>query len=351
MIDRTDHNRLAALRSAAFISMRVAETEAFEARASGKAPPRKPKRNVQPPAQEAQHMQTAPSEAATTQVDMVIAGSPSAIDIPPMPATKTKVDLVATGTSPSSLLDVIIHAGSDPSFDVEKFRALITIQREEQDRQDTRADRLAELEAEAAFDATLSDVQGKIRRIAANQHNIQTKSNYADYAALDRVLRPVYVAAGFSLSFDEEDSPKPDHIRVVCWVTHVAPGSKRSHKRKYHADMPADGKGAKGGDVMTKTHATGSAFTYGKRYVAGNIFNIAIGRDDDGNAATPQAKQETTPPGTISAAQAAEIRKLLEERSVAPRAFLQFIRLPSIEHIGIEHFDRAVTKIKSFGAR
>jgi hypothetical protein len=50
--------------------------------------------------------------------------------------------------------------------------------------------------------------------------------------------------------------------------------------------MPADGKGAKGGDVMTKTHAIGAAVTYGKRYLLGMIFNIAVGGDvdDDGNS-------------------------------------------------------------------
>jgi hypothetical protein len=48
--------------------------------------------------------------------------------------------------------------------------------------------------------------------------------------------------------------------------------------------MPSDGKGAKGGDVMTKTHATGAAESYGMRYLLKMIFNIAIGEEDnDGN--------------------------------------------------------------------
>jgi hypothetical protein len=48
--------------------------------------------------------------------------------------------------------------------------------------------------------------------------------------------------------------------------------------------MPSDGKGAKGGDVMTKTHATGAASQYGMRYLLKMIFNVAIGEDDnDGN--------------------------------------------------------------------
>ena len=50
--------------------------------------------------------------------------------------------------------------------------------------------------------------------------------------------------------------------------------------------MPSDGKGAKGGDVMTKTHATGAAMSYGMRYLLKFIFNVAVGEDDtDGNGA------------------------------------------------------------------
>jgi hypothetical protein len=52
--------------------------------------------------------------------------------------------------------------------------------------------------------------------------------------------------------------------------------------------MPSDGKGAKGGDVMTKTHATGAAMSYGARYLLKFIFNIAVGEEDsDGNVPTP----------------------------------------------------------------
>ena len=75
--------------------------------------------------------------------------------------------------------------------------------------------------------------------------------------------------------------PYPDHVRVVCYVGHVG-----GHSRAYHVDMPADGKGAKGGDVMTKTHAVGAGMSYGMRYLLKMIFNIAIGEDDDdGNGA------------------------------------------------------------------
>jgi hypothetical protein len=59
--------------------------------------------------------------------------------------------------------------------------------------------------------------------------------------------------------------------------------------RRYQIDMPIDTKGARGGDVMTRTHATGSAYTYGKRYLLIGMFNLAIDDDDDGNVAGRRA--------------------------------------------------------------
>lgn len=68
-------------------------------------------------------------------------------------------------------------------------------------------------------------------------------------------------------------------VRVLCYVAHA-----QGHSRTYHIDMPADGKGAKGGDVMTKTHAVGAGASYGMRYLLKMIFNVAVGEDDaDGN--------------------------------------------------------------------
>jgi hypothetical protein len=54
-------------------------------------------------------------------------------------------------------------------------------------------------------------------------------------------------------------------VRVVCYV------AAHGHERKHHIDLPADGKGAKGGDVMTKTHATMSAITYGRTLALNNV--------------------------------------------------------------------------------
>ncbi|MCC6887242.1 MAG: ERF family protein [Hyphomicrobiales bacterium] len=99
-------------------------------------------------------------------------------------------------------------------------------------------------------------------------------------------MRPIYTKHGFNLSYNTDLAKQKNHISVICRVGH-----RCGAFRIYEIEMPADGKGAKGGDAMTKTHATGSAVTYGKRYLLGMIFNIAIGEpDDDGNAAVQTDK-------------------------------------------------------------
>lgn len=187
-------------------------------------------------------------------------------------------DLVA----PESGSAMFERWAKDPAVDVEKFERFMTMWERERARQ-----------SEAAFDAAMNAAQKAIKPVAADSRNNQTNSDYASYEALDTKIRPVYTEHGFGLSFDTGDAPRENEVRVLCYVT------RGGHKRTYKIDMPADGKGAKGGDVMTRTHATGAAVTYGKRYLLAMIFNIAIGeKDDDGNKAgrTVQRKDIPTPP-------------------------------------------------------
>ncbi len=185
-----------------------------------------------------------------------------------------------TEPAATSILSVIERAARSADVDVDKMERLFALQ-----------ERFLAKEAETAFNAAMSRVQSKIGRVAANQRNDQTRSRYADYAAIDRECRPVYVDEGFSVSFGTEDSPKPEHIRVMAYVSHQA-----GHTRMYHVDMPADGKGAKGGDVMTKTHAAGSATAYGMRYLLKMIWNIAIGEDDTDGNTEPQRREAPQAP-------------------------------------------------------
>jgi hypothetical protein len=192
----------------------------------------------------------------------------------------------------ASLMEVISKAASDPSVDIDKMERLIAMH-----------ERIQAQQAEVAFNVAMNAAQAEMRPIAANASNPQTCSRYATFDKLDRALRPIYTEHGFSLSFDEGESPKAEHVRVLCYVSHTG-----GHTRTYHCDMPADGKGAKGGDVMTKTHAAGAAKSYGARYLEKGIFNVAVGEeDDDGNAGPVKVA-----PALASDADVAKIIQLCE---------------------------------------
>lgn len=225
-----------------------------------------------------------------------------------------------------TIMQVIANAAADPNTDVDKMERLLAMK----ERMDART-------AETAFNTALNACQSEVGHIAADANNPQTRSAYATYAKLDRVLRPIYTRNGFSLSFDEGDSPKAQHVRVLCHVSHSA-----GHTRTYHKDMPADGKGAKGGDVMTLTHASGAAQSYGMRYLLKGIFNIAIGEEDrDGNDDGER----------ISEKQVADLEALISENGGNKPRLLSYLKINSLEDIAAKNYDTVVKEVRALAAQ
>ncbi|MGA9854294.1 MAG: ERF family protein [Gammaproteobacteria bacterium] len=223
----------------------------------------------------------------------------------------------------NSILSLIAKAASDPNVDVAKMDKLLDMQ-----------ERLLTKNSEGAFSVAMNRAQEQMGRISTDASNPQTHSKYVTYGKLDKVLRPIYTGAGFSLSFGTQDCPLPEHVRVICYVSHVG-----GCTRIYQHDVPCDGKGAKGNDVMTKTHAGGAAIAYGKRYLLSMIFNIAIGEDTDGNP----------PPATlprISEKQAADLEALITEAGANKAAFLKYIKVARIEDIAAQAYSNAVAALE-----
>jgi hypothetical protein len=224
-------------------------------------------------------------------------------------------------SEPSAIIQMIERAARDPAVDIDKMQRLLDMK----EKMELRV-------AEQAFNDAMRIAQEKMRPIATDSDNSQTKSKYASYAALDRAVRKIYTDAGFSLSFDAGEGAPSDTVRVVCFV------SCAGYTRQYHVDMPADGKGAKGGDVMTKTHAAGSAFTYGQRYLLKLIFNLAIGADDDGNKAGAVL---------INEKQVTELIELADEIGVDKIKFCRYFKIESLAELPLFKFNDAVAAMES----
>lgn len=223
----------------------------------------------------------------------------------------------------AALVQMIERAARDESVNVDKMRELLAIRRE-----------IAAEQALHAFNAAMTAAQTEMRPVAADASNPQTKSKYASYLALDRALRPIYTKHGFALSFNTAESAADGYVRVVCDVSHNA-----GHTKRYQIDMPADGKGAKGGDVMTKTHATGSAATYGTRYLLKMIFNIVVGDDDDGNAAGSGEK--------IMADQIEGLRSIIEEVGADEAKFCKYLKIERLEELPVARWNDAVRALEA----
>jgi ERF superfamily len=154
------------------------------------------------------------------------------------------------------------------------------------------------------FFAAMSRVQGAISQVATDASNPQTSSKYATLAALDRAIRPHYTAEGFSVQFDDE--PTEHGIRIECTVTRGG-----WHTKHHHTVKPTT-LGIKGSAVMTEIHAGASALSYGKRYTYAMAFNIAVERDDDGNAAGSLR---------VSTSQLDELMQIVQDRHVDTSIF------------------------------
>lgn len=236
----------------------------------------------------------------------------------PMPA-----DAAPVRSESATILSMLDRVAADPAQPVERLEQMFALY------QKVQAD-AARKEFMAAFVAA----QSEMAPVVKNAVNPQTRSKYATHTALDLMLRPVYTRHGFAMSFDTAESPLAAHVRVLCYLIH-----KGGHERQYHIDMPSDGKGAKGGDVMTLTHATGAAASYGKRYLMINVWNLAlVDKDTDGNI-------PVGPTGPITGEQAEELARLVTATKTDIGAFLRIGGVESISDIPANQFDAAKARL------
>ena len=237
-----------------------------------------------------------------------------------MPASKPPMRVYGNS---ASLADVISRAAADPATDVAKMQALLDMH-----------ERLSNREAEQAFNIAMADAQGEMRTIGVDKANPQTHSKYASYAKLDSVLRPIYSRHGFALSFDTGKDAPENAVDVLCRVSH-----REGFCRTYHILMPADGKGAKGNDVMTRTHATGAALSYGARYLLRLIFNVSVGaEDDDGNSASPPVE----PQGTITETQLVTLKQRIEDTKADAVKLCVFFQIEQLADLPARAFHKAL---------
>jgi hypothetical protein len=144
-------------------------------------------------------------------------------------------------------------------------------------------------QAAHTYRAAMAACQADVDPVRANCSNPQTRSRYADLAALDGAIRPVYTAHGFSLSFDTIASERPDYVRIVCKVYHSG-----GHCETHGLDVPGRWRRSEGRPGHDQSARARQRLHLCTQVFDAMAFNIAIDRDDDANYAGTRTRP--TPP-------------------------------------------------------
>lgn len=232
-------------------------------------------------------------------------------------------------TEAEQMLSMIERMIMDPNISIEKVERMFAL-KEKHDAQ----------VAFSAYSAAMSLAQKEMGIVAKNKNNSHTKSNYADLAAIDNSIRPVYTRHGLSLSFSNEQIDG-EKVKVKCIVAH-----ERGHRETFELVGELDGAGLKGNSNKTGIQAMGSTISYLRRYLTMMVFNIATSDDLDGvqpNSAT-----------TITDEQASIILDLLEDIEVDESRIPGFCKrweIESLNRLPSIHFNRAVAEIRHYNKK
>lgn len=200
--------------------------------------------------------------------------------------TPTRPVLVAQPSdTPLKLIAAAIEKGLDP----DKLGKLMDLQ-----------ERYEKSRAIEAYNQAMANCQRKMPAVVKDADNKHTRSRYARLETVIHAIRPIYTENGFSITFDEADCPKPDHVRIVANLMHVG-----GHTHPIHGDFALDGKGAQGNaTAMNQVQAKGSTIAYARRYLTLMAFNVAVADEDMDGGGTG---------ATVTPEHVEQINLLLEE--------------------------------------
>ena len=173
----------------------------------------------------------------------------------------------------NGLITLISRAATDPNIDIDKMERLLSMH-----------ERMMDKQAEISFNKAMTELQMHLPDINEGgeiRHNGKLISKYARWDEdMHPVIRPILHEYGFSLSFRTNTE---NGVKVKAVLSHV-----EGHSEETEISLPSDVSGSK-----NNVQAVASSVSYGKRYTACSLLNIATaGIDDDGASACGQAISE-----------------------------------------------------------
>jgi hypothetical protein len=165
-----------------------------------------------------------------------------------------------TAIAPMDLLQQALSSGTSP----EVIRELVALQQSVERFNWEREERQSKID----FDNALNECQRQIGRIAPNRER-ENQIMWLDYAGADKVVRPIYLEAGFSIGYSEVESPTEG--RRMC-----ATLSRGGVSKEYFSKLIPSGN-----SKMSTADQDASGSSRAMRYLLFKIFNIAVGIDKD----------------------------------------------------------------------
>ncbi|MCB0257155.1 MAG: ERF family protein [Anaerolineae bacterium] len=224
-------------------------------------------------------------------------------------------------TEAGSIMAVIERAALNPDVNIDKMERLFALH-----------EKAVVRVAETEFNAAMREAQSEITTVLKNKYNDQTRSKYADIAAVNEQIMPVVTKHGFSISFGTDVCEAPGHIRITADV------ANGGHTKHYFADIPNDGAGLKGNANKTATHAFGSTVSYGRRYLMLLIFNVSTAEDDGNRAGSGP---------TINDEQLGKLREMIVATGSDIEAFCRYMRVEALPDIPAKMYDRAFKALEA----
>lgn len=232
-----------------------------------------------------------------------------------------KVELAEQPEQPRNILDVITQAVENyKDLNVEKMERLLAMY-----------ERTVEREAAVAYKEAMARVQAGMPQFGKSGEIVvkgEVRSKYAKLEDIDKVIRPMLAAEGFSLSLDSE-STDGKLYHVSCTVSH-----RQGHSETKSVLLPPDTSGAKNAVQAVFSTIVG----YAHRQLVKMHFNIIeTGIDTDGTGEAGEF---------ITEDQAKDIQALIDEVKADKNRFLKYVGVGSVSEIRKGDFERVIKALE-----
>lgn len=221
-------------------------------------------------------------------------------------------------TQQNNMIAMLERVATNPDVDVSKLEKMLEMQ-----------ERIMAKQAEIDFNQAMSRLQPKIPQIKkdARAHN----SDYARYETIEKAVRPLYTAEGFSVSFNS----KSDGGETTYYGTlsHAS-----GHSRTAEITLPDDKGGSKNG-----LQARASSSSYAKRYLLCMLMNI-VTTDEDDDAQSAQVK-------TLTEEQSIRLQEMMDYDSKRIAAFKKHYGIEVVDDLPAHLYGKAEAAIRASNAK